>query len=169
MQCWLSRRKEADLEKHLNTTKEQLAKDEKQLAEDKETFNRVYESKDAEIAELKKRLASTELKLAAAIKEHKPCAGIIAGLRKTITELQLSRDKLKAAIDSKDAQLDEVKKMLGDQLMDVLMKLLVEHRDMKVQLASITKKHDDCECRTAEMQKELEELKKEPESNMRFI
>ena len=164
----IEKRKEADLEKHLNATKEKLAKEEKQLAEDKETFNRVYESKDAEIADLKKRLASTELKLAAVIKEHKPCASTIAGLRKTITELQLSRDTLKAAVDSKDAQLDEVKKMLGDQLMEVLMKLLVEHRDMKVQLESITKKHDDCECRTAALQDELAELKKEPESNMRF-
>ena len=55
------------------------------------------------------------MKLAAVIKEHKPCASTMAGLHKTITELQLSRDTLKAAVDSKDAQLDEVQKMLRDR------------------------------------------------------
>ena len=38
------RRGTVDLEKQLNATKEKLAKEEKQLAEDKETFNRVYEA-----------------------------------------------------------------------------------------------------------------------------
>ena len=65
------KKKEAELElslakekKNLATTKAELEKDEKNLAEDQ----KVFASKDAEIADLKKRLADLQ-------KEHNPCPG----------------------------------------------------------------------------------------------
>ena len=150
----VKRRKEEELQKYLEKTKAELEKDEQQLADDK----KIFESKDAEIADLKKRLTEVQ-------KKHEPCDGLIKTLREKITLLETSRDKLQNAIEAKDTQIDEMKKMLGDNLLQILMKMMVEHRDMKVQIEKLTKEHSLCPEIIGALHAELEELKRVPESS----
>ena len=57
----------------------------------------MFASKDAEIADLKKRLAATEKQRAELEKAHAPCDNLIASLRKQLAALELTRDYAKVS------------------------------------------------------------------------
>jgi|NorSeaMetagenome_1021524.scaffolds.fasta_scaffold112124_2 septal ring factor EnvC (AmiA/AmiB activator) len=57
----------------------------------------VFASKDAEIEDLRKRLAATEKQRAELEKAHAPCDDLIASLRKQLAALELTRDYAKVS------------------------------------------------------------------------
>ena len=60
----------------------------------------VFASKDAEIEDLRKRLAATEKQRAELEKAHAPCDDLIASLRKQLAALELTRDYAKAGTET---------------------------------------------------------------------
>ena len=80
------RRQHAELQAELSKTQLELENDERQLAECK---NVIYVN-EAEIADLKRRLASAE-------KVHEPCCELIESLRKQVAGLELNRDYLQVS------------------------------------------------------------------------
>ena len=77
------KKNEKALEDIVHKTKLELENDERQLAEDV----KIIAAKDAEIADLKKKLASLQ-------KIYDPCPPLIDSLRKQLSALELSRDYL---------------------------------------------------------------------------
>lgn len=113
--------KEGALEARLAKTEADLAKDEEALAEEK----RVFMSKDAEMADLKRRLVTCQMDLDDAVKAHEACADNMDWLRKELAEVRRAKDtetqKLKAHLRELDQQLAaemDKEEALGKSLAD---------------------------------------------------
>ena len=121
--------KEGALEARLAKTEADVAKGEEEMEEEK----RVFMSKDAEIADLKGRLATYQLDLDVAVKAHEGCADKMDWLRKELSEVRRSKD---GEIQKLKAQLRELDEKLAEEMdkEEALAKSLADERSKEAEL-----------------------------------
>ena len=102
----------------------------------------VFASKDAQIEDLKKRLAATEKQRAKLEKAHAPCQNIIAGLKKDLAAAKAEHEPCAAQIKELKAHLARLDKKLAQELEkeEALAKELAEEKRKEAELEQSLKK-----------------------------
>ena len=102
----------------------------------------VFASKDAQIEDLKKRLAATEKQRAKLEKAHAPCQNIIAGLKKDLAAAKAEHEPCAAQIKELKAHLARLDKKLAQELEkeEALAKELAEEKRKEAELEKMLAK-----------------------------